>query len=330
MHALGRLLVSGVVVATAVVVLRPDGAAQTAVPAATFVDGDFTHSNSRDGMPVLEHPNLAPGQEAEGTVTIVNTGTLGGDFALSVDDLFDAAGPVGGPLSERLRLRVRDLQGQASGYDGALTTLDSLPLGYFSPGEAHTYAIALGFPHGTSDNAYAASSTGMRFVWDAVQGDPPSEPHSPPDDGQRGPSVPAPPAAGGSPRERPLHLTVHAPHVQRFMWRKRVLVRARCNRPCRIATRGTVRVGSRTAPLRTRLTHTLHAGVVRPRVRLPRGLRRDARRWLDQQRAVVYRLKISARDRAGQRVVVTRRVTVRKRGDGRSARVVTSPIGVAR
>lgn len=299
MRALGRLLVSGVVVTAAVVVLRPDSSAPTAVPAATFVDGAFTHSNSRDGMPVLEHPNLAPGHEAEGTVTIVNTGTLGGDFALSVDDLVDAVGPGGGPLSERLRLRVRDLQGQASGYDGGLAALDSLPLGYFSPGEAHTYAIALGFPHGTSDNVYAASSTGMRFVWDAVQSD-------------------------------PLRLAVHAPRVQRFMWRKRVLVRARCNRPCRIATRGTVRVGGHTAPLRTRLTHTLHAGLVRPRVRLPRGLFRDARRQFDRQRAVVYRLRISARDRSGQRVVVERRVTVRKRGDGRSARVVTSPIGAVR
>lgn len=325
MHALGRLLVSGVVVATAVAVMRPDGAAPTAVPAATFVDGDFTHSNSRDGMPVLEHPNLAPGHEAQGTVTIVNTGTLGGGFALSVDDLVDAVGPAGGPLSERLRLRVRDLQGQASGYDGALTALDSLPLGYFSPGEAHTYAIALGFPHGTSDNAYAASSTGMRFVWDAVQGDPPSEPGASRGDMR----APDPQTADQSPREEPLHLTVRSPRVQRFMQRKRLLFRAWCDRPCRIATRGTVRVGDHTAPLRSRLTRVLRAGVVHPRVRLPRGLRRDARRLLDRRHAVVYDLRISARDRAGQRVVVERRVTVRKL-DSRGARIAVDPIGAPR
>ncbi len=307
MRALGRLLLSGAAIAVAVVVLRPGDDAPAAVPAATFVDGDFTHSNLRDGMPVLEDPNLAPGHAAEGTVTIVNTGTLGGDFALSVDDLVDATGPAGGPLSERLRLRVRDLQGQATGYDGGLSTLESLPLGYFSPGETHTYAIALSFPHGTSDNVYAASSSVMRFVWDAVQGEPLSEPS-----------------------ERPLRVSLRIPHVQRFMQRKRLLARAWCNRPCRIATRGTVRVGGRTAPLRTRLTHLLHTGVVRPRVRLPRGLRRDARRLLGQRRAVVYRLKVSARDRAGRRVVVERRVTVRKRGDDRSARVSTRPIGAIR
>jgi spore coat-associated protein N len=325
-----RLLALCATAALAAVALRPDDAVPAAVPAATFVDGDFTHSNSRDGMSVLEHPNLAPGHSAEGTVTIVNTGALGGDFALSVDQLTDAVGPGGGSLSERLRLHVRDLQGQATGYDGDLGTLESLPLGYFSPGESHTYAIALSFPNGESDNAYAASSASMRLVWDAVQAEPPNAPatHGTGRDA-------APPSASGSgqarpPSTAPLRLLVRVPRVQRVLQRQRLLVRTRCNRPCWMAARAHVRVGTRRTVIRTWRTRVHRGDTARPRVRLPRGLRRAARRALARGESVVYRVTFSARDGAGQRVVVKRRLIVRQLRDNHLARISSRPIGAAR
>lgn len=288
---------------------RPGVAAQQPTASVADSDGAFAQTNSRAGMPVLAAAEIGPGDSVSGSVTIANTGTLGGAFSLSARDIVDT--PSAGGLARRLVVEARDLASSAPLYQGALSELEAVPVGYIAPGASRSYAIIASFPHGSGDNAYAGSGASFRLVWDGVEAAPPAETKegAPPADTQHD-LPPADAQHGAPPPPPPLRLRVWTPRIQRVLAHKRLLIRAHCNRPCRIALRGSVRIGERSAPLRTRLTHVLRADTARPRVRVPLGLRRDAARALHDRRDFVYRLTFSARDESGGRVVVRRRLTL--------------------
>jgi hypothetical protein len=339
-------LSAAVAVAVAVAADLPGGSGAAPEATASAVGGSFTQSNSRDGMPVLASGAIGPGDSVAGSVTIANTGTLGGAFSLSARDVADVPGFGGGTLSEALTVDVRDLALPDPVYSGPLTGLDGVPVGYLDPGEARDYSLAATLPHSSGDDAYAGGSTGFRLVWDGVETDAPpmDEPGQPGDGGgpggDGGPGGPPggnggnsgpPPASPPNGRPAPpLRVRVRVPRVQRVLGRKRVLVRVRCNRPCRLAARGTIRIGGRQARLRTWRTRLARGGVARPRVRIPRGLRAPARRALARHLPVVFHVAFSGRDRAGRRVVVRRKLVVRGLRDSHRARVVSRPRGGVR
>ncbi len=317
-------------VAAAAIAAPPPGGGNPAVTVAAL-DGSFSQTNSRDGMPVLTASEISPGDRVAGSVTIANSGTLGGTFSLSARDIVDTPGPGGGILSERLALAVRDVAGSALTYDGPLTGVDAIPLGYFAPGDTHTYEVATSLPHGAGDNAYAGAATSVRLVWDAVEAEPPGG--TTPTVGDDTPSLrrQAPPAGVRTPsgRERPLRLQLRVPRIQRMRHGK-LRVTTRCNRPCRVVVHSSVRVGSRRIAIRAWRTRRLRAGAIRPHIRLPRSLRPAARRALAERRPVVFRLTVGARDRAGRRIAVRRLLVLHAGRHGPGARVVTRPLAGVR
>jgi hypothetical protein len=149
----------------------------------TSASGAVTISNSQDGQAILQARPMLPGQEASGTVQLVNTGDGPESLTLDSNDPVDQPGPGGGHLSDRLLLRVYDLSSSSRlVYDGSLTGLHLADLGTWSKGESHTFRFVVTFPDGGAngaDNAYQGSAASIGFSWTA---------------GAAGPTEPAPTA----------------------------------------------------------------------------------------------------------------------------------------
>ncbi|MDQ4048441.1 MAG: hypothetical protein M3131_03540 [Actinomycetota bacterium] len=277
--------------------------------------GSFTQINSRAGLSIFTARKLAPGASATGAVTVTNAGTLGGHFTLSAADVSDTPGPRAGLLSERLRLAVVDVTAPASPatvYSGALAAMPARALGRLRAGEARTYRFTVTLPDGGpppsaagGDNAYAGSSTRVRFVWHAIEAAGPT----------RAPSSPAPARRPPGDRRAP-RLRLSIPRVQRIFSRGHLTVGARCGEPCRLNVSGTAKVGrsgrtlamppirgARGAPGRSTLL----------RVGIPPRMRGLMRRTLLQGGTVSVRLTVVARDRVGNRTVMRRTVRLRRR-----------------
>ena len=284
---------------------------ETARPVATARSGSFAQSNSRAGMPVFSATNLGPGDAASGSVRIANSGTLDGDFTLSAFDIADVPGPGGGLLSNRLRLAVQDVTRQppATVYSGPLAAMPPRPLGRFRAAEARAYRFTAsmpdsGSPAGASagDNAYAGASASVSFRWSAVEATSTGQaPGSTRPDGRD---------------RRPPRLRVSIPRLQRVLTRGYLVVRTRCSESCRVGVTGTVRLGrgraSAVRPIRGRRLAARRATSLR--VRLPGRVRGSAlRRALLGDRNVTVRLRVVARDRAGNRAVARRTVRLSRR-----------------
>jgi hypothetical protein len=152
--------------------------AQSANPSNTFTAGTLTMSNSLDGAAILTAAGMKPGDTAQGTVDIENTGSLGGTFSLSRSALNDSDG--GNPLSAQLDLVVKDCGDFSSGtptcdvgdpnrYSGTLAAMTgSSALGNFAAAEKHRYQFTITFNSGAG-NAYQGDSSTATFQWNAVQ-----------------------------------------------------------------------------------------------------------------------------------------------------------------
>ena len=164
---------------------------------AAAVSGSLTQSNSRDGGAILGATAMRPGDVVSGDVTIANTGDLAGAFQLSQTPISEAPGPGGGRLSSKLHLQVFDVTDPAvpqTMWAGGLGAFTGRDLGMFGAGQARTYRFVVTFPDDGSaaDNAFAGSSSTVRFVWTATADEPPAAaPVSP---------APARPRPGAAPR----------------------------------------------------------------------------------------------------------------------------------
>ena len=290
--------------------------AAPAVPrAAAVTSGSFTQLNSRAGLSIFSAEGLAPGGSAVGAVRITNAGTLAGRFTLSAADVSDTPAPAGGRLSGRLRLTVVDVTSPTSPrpvYDGALSAMPVRPLGHFRAGEGRTYRFTATLPDGGAplspsdgDNAYAGSSTRVRFIWDATAAPAGSTPPSPP--------APVRRPAG---ERRPPRLRLSVRRVQRVVSRGYVVVRARCGEPCRLDVRATIRAGPSGRAVDTAPIRGARGGprrVTGLRIRVPARLLGTIRRRLVRGGAVTVRLEVTARDRAGDRTVARRTLRLRRR-----------------
>jgi hypothetical protein len=111
---------------------------------------------------------MAIGDDASGSVTITNSGSLAGEYSLS--------GSAGGDLAPALDLVIyKGNDGQAGSkiYDGALDGLSSVDLGTFAAdGDSHTFYFHVSLPSTGSDagdNALQGKSASASFTWSATQ-----------------------------------------------------------------------------------------------------------------------------------------------------------------
>ena len=289
---------------------RPGAARATA----TVRSGSFTQLNSRAGLSIFTAHGLAPGGAVSGTVTVTNAGTLGGRFTLSATEVSDTPGQGLGRLSERLGLAVADVTTPTSPrtvYSGRLAAMPARALGHLRAGEARTYRFTASLPDGGrppsatgGDNAYAGSSSRVRFVWAAVEEARPAA------------TAPATPAPRRQRDRRPPRLRLAIPRVQRVVSLGYLIVRARCSERCRLSLSATARSGR---SRRVRRTPPIHGARGAPgrstalRVRIPARMRAPMRRTLLRGGTVTVRLTVAARDRVGNRTVARRTVRLRRR-----------------
>lgn len=131
----------------------------------TFSAGTLTQSNSKAGAAVLTASNMKPGDQKSGTVTITNTGSLGGAFSLtetSVTENFTTT-------DLRLVVTEEGSTGPAV-YSGPIDGLGTKALGDWAKNEARTYKFVVTFPETNADqNADQGKAATASFSWNAKQ-----------------------------------------------------------------------------------------------------------------------------------------------------------------
>jgi spore coat-associated protein N len=180
--ALGALLTL-LLAAAAVVGSGADFTASSANPANTFAAGTLTISNSKEGAAVLSASGLKPGNSANGTVDIQNTGDLSGIFTLSRTAPVDSDGA--NPLSGKLNLTIIDCGTFASGtpvcgdgndvtvYNGGTIAQMSTvghtvnSLGTYAANDKHRYQFTVQLDN-TAGNAYQGDTSSVEFDWAAA------------------------------------------------------------------------------------------------------------------------------------------------------------------
>jgi len=147
----------------------------SANPGNVFTAGNLTHSNSKPGAAILTAVKMKPGDVANGTVVITNTGDIPGTFVLNNANVQTLVAPA---LSSLLTVKIYDTKllplpvGAETqvygGSTGALIATDpALTLGSFAVGESHQYRFEVTFPNGTPahDNPYKLSSMSIEYDW---------------------------------------------------------------------------------------------------------------------------------------------------------------------
>jgi len=128
-----------------------------------FATGTLEMSRSGSGA-IFSASDMAVDEEATGSMTITNTGSLAGDYALS--------GSASGTLADTLGLVDDDGVVGSKIYDSTLSGFDSVALGTFAGGDAHTFYFHVVLPTtGTDagDNAFQGQSADATFTWSATQ-----------------------------------------------------------------------------------------------------------------------------------------------------------------
>ena len=153
----------------------------SANPRNVFTAGNLTHTNSKAGAAILTASLMKPGDTANGSVTITNSGDIAGPFSLATEQLSDTPGANLGKLSDVLQLKITD--GTNTIYSGPIKSVGTVQLpNTFSPSvyswptaANHTYNFVVTFPDAgtpgsatTGDNAYKGSSMSIEFDWTAV------------------------------------------------------------------------------------------------------------------------------------------------------------------
>jgi hypothetical protein len=174
--ALGAL-VTLLLAAGAVVGSGADFTASSANPNNTFTSGTLTIGNSNQGA-ILTANNLRPGGTAQtGVVDIENSGSLDGDFTLTLGTVSNT--DAANPLVDVLDLIVVDCGdfsggtptcgdgGDTAVYTGTVADLDTVDLGNYAPDEQHRYRFSVALK-GTAGDAYQGDSSTVEFNFNAA------------------------------------------------------------------------------------------------------------------------------------------------------------------
>jgi len=173
-----------------------EGAPRLQLASAT---GSLTLSNSKDGAAIFNAAGMRPGEEASGSVTIGNTGTVGAALSVAPASTQDAPGASGGRLSDRLQLLVLDItdvQAPRTVYSGVLTAMPAVALGALDAGTQRTFLFVAKLLPGADDNAYQGAALSTAFAWSAT-GTPAATPTPTPS------PTPVPPTATPTPAAPP-------------------------------------------------------------------------------------------------------------------------------
>lgn len=151
--------------------------ASSANPSNTFASGTLSILNSKEGLAVLTASGLRPGDSANGTVDVQNTGSLSGAFTLARSNVVDSDGV--NPMSAKLNLVVTDCGDFSSGtpvcgdaddvqkYSGTVAAMGgAVVLSTFAAGEQHRYQFAVTFDP-SAGNVYQGDSSSVQFDWNA-------------------------------------------------------------------------------------------------------------------------------------------------------------------
>jgi hypothetical protein len=173
------LIVCGLGVALVALFGTPTAKPETVRPALLGGSGDVSMWNSRDGLPIVTMGNMVPGDGASGEVTIKNTGTAGGQFYVSAQDLESHPGPLGRKLADTLTVSVwRTAPGAPKKiFSRRLSQLTTNRVGKLKPGASATYRFDVLFTNGgippsprRGDNRFQGSEASVDFVWTAQPG----------------------------------------------------------------------------------------------------------------------------------------------------------------
>jgi hypothetical protein len=314
----------------AAVALAQVGGTPPAKAAAIATSGSFGVSNSADGLPIFSANGIAPGESAQGTVAIEDTGSGPVTLDLRRGALEDVPGLGGALLSGRLRLTVLELTGPSTTrtvYEGPLDSMPDQAVGRLEGGEARTFRFTATLPEsGTPSfqNAVQGAATTVAYQWVATEAGEPEEEHREPPAGGGG-GAPAggggAPGGGGTPGGKEgnggldlLKLTV--PRIQPVLRGGHVLTWAICDRTCRIYVRGRIRATGRRAHRGAKVhfskTRSYGPGGQRVRIPIPRKLRRFIREDPGRER-LRAKLRFIAIGADGQRDVVRKTVKLRAR-----------------
>lgn len=141
-----------------------------------FTAGTLMSTTDNDGAAILTATRMVPGDTAEGTVGVTNTGDSKGAFTLTSSGLTDDPGDNGGELSSVLELTVV-MDGDTANpvYEGPLDIADPVALGDWDGGVSHEFVFTVTFPDTglptgptEGDNAYQGSSTSVTYNWNAT------------------------------------------------------------------------------------------------------------------------------------------------------------------
>jgi hypothetical protein len=153
-----------------------DFTSTSANPSNVFTAGTLTHYNSNAGAAILTAASMRPGDTANGTVDIKNTGSLSGNFSLT-KTATDAAGTPS--FSTKLTIVITDTGDPACVsscpapsvvYSGTVAGMGTQALGAFAAGATHRYSFVVTFPAtgaagAGADNAYQGASTSVLYTW---------------------------------------------------------------------------------------------------------------------------------------------------------------------
>ena len=147
-------------------------------PGNSFQASNLDISNGGNNA-VISVSGMHPGGNAQGDVTITNTG----DIPVSAMDLSSSligdTAPNGGHIASVLTLTITDTtNGGSVVYSGPATPMTNEPLRLpgdpvtpsdpWSAGEQRTYHFQLSFPN-NSDNTFQLSTATIRYTWKASQ-----------------------------------------------------------------------------------------------------------------------------------------------------------------
>lgn len=144
-------------------------ASPTTIASNAFTTGTLTMSRSGSGA-ILTASTMKPGDEATGSVTILNTGSLAGIYTLTGSTSGSSA------LAGQLKLvlyKNTDNDVPSKIYDGALSSFSSVALGTLvATSGTGTYYFHVSLPTTGSDagdNALQGLSATASFTWAATQ-----------------------------------------------------------------------------------------------------------------------------------------------------------------
>jgi hypothetical protein len=136
-------------------------------PGNTFTAGTFGHTNSKDGVLMIDAAGLWPGASKTGTLTITGTGDFSGAYTLTKAGVVDTPAVPG--LPNALTLRIEDITGASQTLSNTTVAgFTTVSLGAIAPGASQHYRFTLTYPTAAANIALQGASMTLRLQFTGV------------------------------------------------------------------------------------------------------------------------------------------------------------------